>query len=545
MSFHISFGIGGPAGWNLLQRTAAKTKQVLARDPVVKREIDYYRDNIKKVETADDLVKDYRLLSVALKAHGLETEINFRGLIKKVLESDLNDPRSLANRLSDKRYLQLAESFNFNKKAAGGIDTSVPFEERVGLKGYSNKEYGFVFRQKDELAELANVSRSDFDFWDKAREDTSLKQVLRVALDLPDDFFKGGKVISYTDSAGNKQEFRTTGRRHVELKEVLKRFENVTGTKSLKDLARPEISEKLLRAFVFHNRDVIVLNKIDADTLAAKENDTPPLNTQQEYIRRVGLTGLDKETAKATEKLHKALTKIFEVKDRESTIAFSLLRKKELSEVVSNAFDLGKDFEKLSFLKKEERLVENARKIFGVGSLTDLKDPAKLDQIIRRHVFSLRTAEKPDPSAEAGDPVDNVAGAYLDREFESRIGQDDQSLQLALNAWREIKRLGESNASDKTKWFQLLGNPPLREVFQTTFGFGPHMARLNVDRQVNEFSNAANRVLGTDSFAEIAKEDKTELLVRTYLARAQLTESSGSGPYSAALALFSAPPQFF
>lgn len=543
MVFSVNLGIGGPAGWNLLQRTETKNKQVLARDPVVKREIDYYRDRIQHVETADELVGDYRLLTVALKAHGLETEINYRGLIKKVLESDLNDPRSLANRLSDKRYLRLAESFDFNRKASGGIDTSVPIEERIGLKGYSREVSGFATRRKDEIVKLAETTTNDHAFWTKARKSPALKELLAVALDLPDGF---GKTTSYTDSSGEQKLLITSkSRPAVEKAKVLKTLEDVVGVKSFKKLADPGTAEKLIRAYVFNNRDSIIQEKIDTDNEARKGTDLPAPNPQEDFIRRVGLTGLDKDIISATQKAHDTMTKIFRVKDRDATISFALLRNDDLKDLLNSAFELGEDFNKLSFLKKEEAFTEKAKNIFNVESLTEFSDPAKLDQVFRRHVFRLRTAEKIEDPSQSADPVETVANAYLDREFESRIGQSDETLRLALNARREIARISEAGRSDRANWYELLSNPPLRQVFQGAFNFGPHIAALDVDRQVDEFTDAARRILGTDSFTDIARKETTEQLIDNFLARSQTGDSFASNRYDAALTLLTNPGPIF
>ncbi|RJE83482.1 DUF1217 domain-containing protein [Paracoccus onubensis] len=543
MVFSVNLGVGGPAGWNLLQRTETKSKQVLARDPVVKREIDYYRDRIQHVETADDLVGDYRLLSVALKAHGLETEINYRGLIKKVLESDLSDPRSLANRLSDKRYLRLAESFDFNRKASGGIDTSIPFEDRVGLKGYSREILGFASRQKDKIAALAQDTRDDFSFWGKVRKDVSLRKVFTVALNLPDDF---GKSTSFTDSSGEQRSLVTTrSRPAVEKAKILSALKDVTGAESFKELADPGMAEKLIRAYVFNNRDAIIQQKIEADATAQIGSDPRKPDPKDDFLRNIGLTGFDKGTIRAVQKSHDAMQKIFEVKDRDSTITFALLRNDDLQDVLNSAFDLGEDFNGLSFLKKEEAFTEKAKNIFNVESLTEFADPAKLEQVFRRHVFRLRTAEKPDDPSKTADPVETVATAYLDREFESRIGQSDQTLRLALNARREIARIAEAGRSDRANWYELLSNPPLRQVFQGAFNFGPHIGALDVDRQVEEFTSAARRVLGTDSFTDISRKETTERLLRTYLARSQTSDSFAVNRYGAALTLLANPGPIF
>ncbi|MER0238184.1 DUF1217 domain-containing protein [Fulvimarina sp. MAC8] len=99
--------------YQLYTRDSARTMERIAADPVNKREAEYYRANIGNVTTLDEFMDDYRLYSYAMTAFGMADQIDSRGLIRKVLESDLSDPKSLANKLADERYRDLAKAFNF------------------------------------------------------------------------------------------------------------------------------------------------------------------------------------------------------------------------------------------------------------------------------------------------------------------------------------------------------------------------------------------------------------------------------------------------
>ncbi|MCK5933569.1 MAG: DUF1217 domain-containing protein [Fulvimarina manganoxydans] len=99
--------------YQLYTRDMTRTLDRIASDPVAKREAEYYRENIGKVSSVDEFMGDYRLYSYAMKAYGLGDQIDSRALIKKVLQSDLSDPKSLANRLADEAYRDLANAFTF------------------------------------------------------------------------------------------------------------------------------------------------------------------------------------------------------------------------------------------------------------------------------------------------------------------------------------------------------------------------------------------------------------------------------------------------
>ena len=95
----------------------------VAADPVTKREAEYYKSHIGQVKSVDEFLDDYRLYSYAMKAYGLEDQIYSKALMKKVLESDLNDTKSFANKLSDDRYREFAKAFSF--PAASKADTTL------------------------------------------------------------------------------------------------------------------------------------------------------------------------------------------------------------------------------------------------------------------------------------------------------------------------------------------------------------------------------------------------------------------------------------
>lgn len=256
MTIAISLGVGGIAGWRILQRTETRQIETLAKDPIIQRSAQYFRDNVRSDMTAEDIVGDYKMLSVALGAFGLEADLPNKAFIQKILESDISDSKSLVNRLSDKRYLRLAKAMQL-----------------------------------------------------------------------------GGEAV----------------------------------------------------------------------------------------------------------------------------------------------------------------------------------DPAQLSQV--------------------------VSEAYLQREYERRVGDGDESLRLALNARRELQGMAERESSNNTLWYEVMGNPPLREVFEKAFGFGAGYGNLPVERQLEEFTKASERYLGSASFKDLTTDAGIDRLVTTYLARSQITTNFAQNRYSTALTL--------
>jgi hypothetical protein len=96
----------------------AQSQKRVAAEPQVANATAYYEANIGKVTSVSDFVNNYRLFSYAMKAYGLEDEVNNKGFMTKVLESDLSNSSSFVNTLNDPRYKQFAQAYSFLSSGA-------------------------------------------------------------------------------------------------------------------------------------------------------------------------------------------------------------------------------------------------------------------------------------------------------------------------------------------------------------------------------------------------------------------------------------------
>lgn len=117
--------------YRLYTNDMARTLERLETQSQIERARSYYDENIGKVGSVDELLDDYKLYSYAMKAYGLEDQIPARGLMRKVLESDLTDAGSFANKLVDKRYREFASAFSFASASAAPAVQSTSQRERL------------------------------------------------------------------------------------------------------------------------------------------------------------------------------------------------------------------------------------------------------------------------------------------------------------------------------------------------------------------------------------------------------------------------------
>ncbi len=113
MTYTPVIPMGGYAGWAFLSRTREAQQAAFDNSGKIARDVAYFTENIGKIETAGQLMADRRLLEVALGAFGLDEDIGNRYFIQKVLEDGTLEPEALSNRLSDRRYHDLAKAFGF------------------------------------------------------------------------------------------------------------------------------------------------------------------------------------------------------------------------------------------------------------------------------------------------------------------------------------------------------------------------------------------------------------------------------------------------
>ena len=194
MSYSPVIPVSGYAGWSFLGRTMAKQTAAFEKSPEIKRDEDYFRANIGKVNTAEDLVKDRRLLKVALGAFGLDADINNKAFIEKILKEGSLNGSALANKLADKQYLKLTVAFGFGdfktprSKLSDFPDKIITayrarqFEAAVGAK---DGDMRLALNAQRELATLATKTGTEQVKWLGILGNTALKQVFTKALGLP------------------------------------------------------------------------------------------------------------------------------------------------------------------------------------------------------------------------------------------------------------------------------------------------------------------------------------------------------------------------
>lgn len=156
-------------------------------ESVVARETAYYRANIEKVKSIDDLLGNQRLYAYAMKAHGLEDMVYAKAFMRKVLTEGVDAKTAFANRLTDDRYKAFAKVFDFTTYGANTTRRTAANDKTVAA--YLRQQLESDAGSDDTGVRLALY------FARKAPEittgygvlaDTALSQVVKTVLGLPD-----------------------------------------------------------------------------------------------------------------------------------------------------------------------------------------------------------------------------------------------------------------------------------------------------------------------------------------------------------------------
>lgn len=195
MSFQPALPFGGYAGWTFLKRTQTQQTNLFNKDVVLQRDTAYFREKIGKIDTAEQLVDDPRLLRVALGAFGLDGDIANKAFIRKVLEGGTLKPDALANRLADKQYQKFSAAFGFGdfsvprSKLSDFADKIIPefqarrFEAAIGARDDNMR---LALNAERELPALAKKSGSSEDtLWFTVMGNKPLRRIFEVALGIP------------------------------------------------------------------------------------------------------------------------------------------------------------------------------------------------------------------------------------------------------------------------------------------------------------------------------------------------------------------------
>ena len=114
----ILSGVDDFTGWALLQKNSAAIEKSYAATTSSTSDIAYLKTVLPTLKTPDDLLNNYRALSIVTTAYGLGSEVGQTAILRKLMTQDPTSSSSLAQQLSDNRYLMFAQAMTTYEPAA-------------------------------------------------------------------------------------------------------------------------------------------------------------------------------------------------------------------------------------------------------------------------------------------------------------------------------------------------------------------------------------------------------------------------------------------
>ncbi|MBD9371265.1 DUF1217 domain-containing protein [Rhizobium sp. ARZ01] len=148
--------------YSLLAKDMLTSLSRVSQQTINAREAEYYKANIGKVGSVDEFLDDYRLYNYAVKAYGLEDMAYAKAFMRKVLESDLTDPNSFVNLLTDTRYRSFANAFSFEASSVSA-QTEAQLDEIIGLYSATVANAGSAIKEETRYYNIVIDTLTDVD----------------------------------------------------------------------------------------------------------------------------------------------------------------------------------------------------------------------------------------------------------------------------------------------------------------------------------------------------------------------------------------------
>ena len=226
----------------------------------------------------------------------------------------------------------------------------------------------------------------------------------------------------------------------------------------------------------------------------------------------------------------------FRAKIKSVKTADQLVADRRLLGVALGAFGLEADINNTAFIKK----------VLSDGTLkTDALANKLADKQYQKFSAAFGFGDFKTASTQLSDFPDTIITAYRARQFETAVGTQDGDLRLALNAQRELATLSVKSGSEVTKWYGVLGNTALKQVFTKALGLPSTIGSVDLDQQLSLFQDRAETMFGASTVSQFSDKTKVDGLIRRFLVRSQADQFlSQSGSGASALAMLQQTSSF-
>jgi hypothetical protein len=310
-----------------------------------------FRTAILKVNSLQAFVSTPAVYDFALGAVGLDPANVSQDTVKKVLESDLNDPKSYVYTLKDDRYVKLARAFNFDAK--GNLTTPLVAQDSAEVLQIA-RDYVIAAVKQASPQQQAAVRT-------QAAKDATAYQEAIAGIGSVSDLLANKTMVNFILTAkGIDPKTVTTAYLQKIFSSDLNDPKSFANTQS-----DPRFAE-LAASFNFDSKG----NVARLPMMGPQKRDQF-LETQANYVEQ----SLEQQQGDTNPGVRLAL--YFRRKAGEITSSYDILADKALSEVFRTTFNLPDTMAAMP-IDQQAKLMDK------ILNVKDLSDPAKLEKLLSR-----------------------------------------------------------------------------------------------------------------------------------------------------------------
>ena len=179
-------------------------------------EIEYFEKKMQGITTVDELLSDNRLVTFLLESQRIDPKSVTKDELKQMFTSDLDDPKSYVNQLSDKGFARIVASFNFDIEGNITSDTVGTVQQRGDVLLTVNNYHRQTL--EEEQGESNEGVRLALYFERKASSITSAYDILGDSALL--NFFKTAYNMSSYFSSQDLEKQASTVEKFIELDQL-------------------------------------------------------------------------------------------------------------------------------------------------------------------------------------------------------------------------------------------------------------------------------------------------------------------------------------
>ena len=313
--------------------------------------LDYYADTMADITSVDDLLDNSSIRALLFKAFNIEEGEFTDAQLKKVLTSDLTDPKSYANKTRDERLINMASAFNFD--ADGEAEAPLLAQNEITITSIAKSYIVNQVRYLDDDERVAAQADAE------AEAEYYQKNIMGVAT--ASEFLADRRLVDVVliakgfDPAEVDDDF---------LKQIFQ--SDLSDEKSFVNQQEDETWAELLASFNFDSDGLLT-----RDTVGTVQQRGAVLETQNLYLHQV----LEEEQGNDNAGVRLAL--YFERVAPTLTDAYDLLGDDALLETFRVAFGFTEDFSNMDIDMQAALVDKNL-------NLPDMQDPEKLKKFLQR-----------------------------------------------------------------------------------------------------------------------------------------------------------------